>query len=123
LFAYYKFPLDIYGGIVDPNADPVAAVTRHFDMVSGHMGYRVPPPEELVNHLGYHYLEGKSPGRAYPLFALNIKNYPNSANAYDSMGDYYSDQHDKAKAIEYYKKSLKLQNNPATQKKLEAVEK
>ena len=59
----------------------------------------------------------------FSMLSLNIKNYPNHANVYDSMGDYYSYLHDKAKAIEYYKKALKIQPNPETQKKLEELTK
>ena len=51
----------------------------------------------------------------------NISNYPDSWNAYDSLGDYYAATGDKAKAIDTYKKVLSLKEIPDTRKKLEAL--
>jgi tetratricopeptide (TPR) repeat protein len=81
------------------------------------MGYKILPPEGTVNEMAYFFMQSKMPDRAYSLFAINIQNYPQSFNTYDSMGDYYSSQKDNAKAIEFYNKALKLNDNPETRKK------
>ena len=39
---------------------------------------------------------------------MNVEAYPQSANAYDSLGESYMDAGDKAQAITNYKKSLQL---------------
>ena len=52
---------------------------------------------------------------------MNVKNYPNSYNVYDSMGDYYSAVSNKEKAIEYFEKALTLRDNPETKGKLEKL--
>jgi hypothetical protein len=124
LFSYYKIPMDLNQKLFDAKSqfDPAAALTAHYADVSSHMGYTILPDEEMVNHLGYHYLLNKVPEKAYAMFALNIKNYPKSGNVYDSMGDYYAAQKDKAHAIEYYKKALAVKENPDTKKKLDSLE-
>jgi uncharacterized protein len=63
------------------------------------------------------------PNSAFSLFSLNIKNYPSSANALDSMGDYYASQKDNTSAAGYYKRSLALNENPVTRKKLDDLQK
>ena len=50
---------------------------------------------------------------AIELFKLNVANYPESFNTYDSLGDAYRAKGDKTLAIESYEKSLKL--NPANE--------
>ena len=63
------------------------------------MGYTILPPENLINEFAY-YLAQSQPQKAEALFLMNTKNYPKSANAFDSMGDFYAGQKTKAKAIE-----------------------
>jgi len=87
------------------------------------MGYTVLPGEGMINGLGYQMLISGFPNRAFSLFSLNIKNYPNSASALDSMGDYYASQKDNSSAAEYYNKSLALNENPVTRKKLDDLQK
>ena len=55
-------------------------------------------------------------------FKLNVLNYPNSYNAYDSMGDYYMAIKKKDKAIEIYRKSLSIHENSDTRKKIDAIQ-
>jgi len=56
--------------------------------------------------------------KAYAFFKLNIDNYPQSFNVYDSMGDYYAAKKDKDNAIAFYSKALSIRSFPDTQKKL-----
>jgi len=124
LFSFYRMPDDINNKLGDPKSkfDPVAALTAHYADVSNHMGYTIAPEESMVNQLAYYYMQNKAQDKAYALLALNIKNFPNSENAYDSMGDYYADQKNKAKAIAYYKKAIAIKEVPETKKKLDSLE-
>ncbi|HWD89848.1 MAG TPA: alpha/beta hydrolase-fold protein [Mucilaginibacter sp.] len=124
LFSFYSIPQDMNEKLGDPKSkfDPVAALNAHYADVSGHMGYKILPDENMVNQLAYYYMQSKAPEKAYAMFAMNIKNYPKSGNTYDGMGDYYADQKDKTKAIEYYKKALSINDNPDTKKKLDSLE-
>jgi tetratricopeptide (TPR) repeat protein len=124
LFSFYNFPPGFQTSLTDKNAkiDLEAVVSDHYADISKHMGYKVMPPEGMVNETAYYLLQINLPGRAYAAFKLNIKNYPDNANVYDSMGDYYDNQKNKAKAIEYYTKALKIKENPDTRKKLEKLQ-
>jgi tetratricopeptide (TPR) repeat protein len=124
LFDFYKVPMDMDQKIGDIKSkfDPAAALTAHYADVSRQMGYTILPDEDMVNQLGYYYMGGHAAEKAYAMFAMNIKNYPKNWNVYDSMGDYYANQKDKAKAREYYKKALAINDNPGTKKKLDTLE-
>jgi len=82
------------------------------------------PPEKVINEMGYKYLSNPNKiNEAIKFFELNTKNYPNSFNVFDSMGDGYSAKGDKEKAIAAYKKSIAINPNvEETQKKLKALE-
>jgi len=124
IFSYYKIPNKINSELFDPHstADVAADLSAHYVDISKHMGYTVLPPEDDMNGLAYYLMQNKQPQKAYQLFALNIKNYPKSENVYDSMGDYFANQKDKAKAIEYYTKALAIKDNPDTKKKLDSLQ-
>jgi tetratricopeptide (TPR) repeat protein len=53
---------------------------------------------------------------------MNVRNYPKSLNALDSMGDYYAAKGDKEKAIDCYTKALSRNNWSDTRKKLEDLQ-
>jgi tetratricopeptide (TPR) repeat protein len=59
---------------------------------------------------------------ARAMFELNIHNYPESANVWDSMGDFYLDQRDTLQAMEQFRKALELGDNPYTREKLSQLE-
>jgi predicted alpha/beta superfamily hydrolase len=120
LFDFYKTPNDMVPQLYDPKSklDVVEFMNTRYKEISKHMGYPVLPPENDVNQMGYYFMQSKAPAKAFALFSLNIQNYPGSFNVYDSMGDYYNDQKNKAKAMEYFNKALKIFANPDTKEKL-----
>jgi predicted alpha/beta superfamily hydrolase len=123
LFSFYSMPPGFAVTMSDRNskADIAAIITNHYEDISRRMGYRVLPPEDMLTGMGYFYLSSNQPERAYAIFTLNIKDYPDSFNGYNIMGDYYDNRKNKAKAIEYYTQSLKIKENPDTRKKLEKL--
>jgi tetratricopeptide (TPR) repeat protein len=69
--------------------------------------------ERLLNNLGYSFLNVKLTEPAIEILQLNVRKFPQSANAYDSLGEAYMNAGDKERAIENYEKSLKLNPNNA----------
>ena len=59
---------------------------------------------------------------ARAMFELNIRNYPESANVYDSMGDFCLNQSDTLQAIEQFRKSLEFGDSRFTKEKLAQLE-
>jgi predicted alpha/beta superfamily hydrolase len=119
IFDYYQFKMSRL--MSDPAYDGDSAIIAHFSNISRNLGYTVPPPEGLVNEAGYFYLARKIFDKAYRLFALNISNFPKSANVYDSMGDLHAARDDRGNAIEFYSKALDLKELTKTRKKLESL--
>ena len=61
-----------------------------------------------MNSLGYELLQGDRVRNAIEIFKLNIKEFPDSYNVYDSMGEAYAIAGENDLAIKNYKKSLEL---------------
>jgi CubicO group peptidase (beta-lactamase class C family) len=80
--------------------------------------------EDSLNGAGYQMLSLKKTADAIRIFQLNVELHPESANAYDSLGEAYMDNGDKESAIKNYEKSLAMNaenRNAAEQlKKLKA---
>ena len=98
----------------------IAHLDSHYGSLTERFGYEVHPPESLVNSLGYNFIQRK-PEYARALFELNIRNYPQSANVFDSMGDYFLAQSDTLNAIEQFRKAYELGESPFTKEKLDAL--
>lgn len=93
---YYISPRDI---------DTKDQLLKHFQLISQRLSWNVTPPEELVNRIGYRMLRsetenGKS--KALDFFILNTKNFPNSSNAYNSLGRAFEALGNMKKANENY---------------------
>jgi tetratricopeptide (TPR) repeat protein len=64
--------------------------------------------EFVLNSLGYRLLRAERFDDAIAIFRLNIEEYPDAWNPYDSMGEAYMMAGDLETAIEFYEKSLEL---------------
>jgi len=64
--------------------------------------------ENELNTLGYQLIKAKKFNEAISILQLNVEAYPKSSNAYDSLGEAYLDNGDKAQAIANYQKSVQL---------------
>ncbi len=62
--------------------------------------------ETELSLYGYSFLWGNNLIDAIAIFELVISEFPNSANAYDSMGEAYLQAKDNVKALQFYEKAL-----------------
>lgn len=86
--------------------------------------HKVDLSEEEINNLGYEMLKQNRYKEAIALFQLNVKDYPKSWNAYDSLAEAYMKNGQNDLAIENYEKSLNLNpNSYAGKKALEILKK
>ena len=95
---------------------------KHYAEVSTMMGYKVGPPETMVNNMGYQAMSQKQFAKAAGFFKMNIANYPQSLNVYDSYGDYFIAIGDKENAIVQFKNALSIKEFPETRHKLDELE-
>ena len=121
IFDYYRLNLTNHD-LTDSTPAIVKKLKGHYDTVSKEMGYKIPPPELFVNFLGYDAMRHKYYAKAAALFQMNIINYPQSSNVYDSYGDLFAEKKDTANAISWYKKALEVKEVAETRIKLDAME-
>jgi len=121
IFDYYRLKLD-NKDFEDTSGALVTKYKNHYDIVSKEMGFKVSPPELSINGLGYFAMSKKQYQKAAALFEMNIANYPNSNNVYDSYGDLLAAEKDTTNAIINYKKALAIQDNDETKRKLNELE-
>ena len=78
-----------------------------------------------MNRIGYRILRSRNENdksKALEFFIMNTENFPNSFNAYDSLGEAYDELGNKKRAIENYRKSLQLYpNNEHARMKIESL--
>jgi len=67
--------------------------------------------EYILNAKGYELLSLRKYDEAISIFTMNTIAYPNSFNAFDSLGEAYMEKGDKVSAIKNYEKSLELEPN------------
>lgn len=67
--------------------------------------------EDALNQWGYDLLQAGKKVEAVKVFELNVSLYPNSSNAYDSLGDGYKALGDMEAAIRSYTQAVKLNPN------------
>ena len=121
-FEFYKLNITLLDFTDSSIAFPTK-IEKHFENVSKKMSYKVVPPEELINSFGYTALEKKKMEQAAYFFKMNVKNYPDSFNVYDSLGDYYVELGDNTNAVLNFKKALAIEEYPETKQKLENLQK
>jgi len=88
-----------------------------------HFGYAVPPyPQDLLEMLGYMNMQMKQPKKSLMFFQMNIEYYPDSANAYDSIADYFVEQKDYENALKYVAKAFELSGNDRHKERIKEME-
>ena len=122
IFDFYQLKLGIQD-YLNPESDILNKVIDHYTGLSEAFGREIKPEEAFVNGLGYQFLSMNQLEKSEQFFKLNVANYPESFNVYDSLGDFYSAKGAKEKAIKNYKKSLSLNKESFSKDKLEALEK
>lgn len=117
LYDFYN-PKIPYVKFRDPNFNADSFLIAHYEKVSILMGYKVSPPEIVINWLGYLFVMEKQYEKAYKMMKLNTEYYPNSWNAFDSLGEVLMIQGNTDAAIENYEKSLNINPQNANARKM-----
>lgn len=106
--AYYAGLRKIFAGWASPQTGSVAELENHYKKLSKRFGYEILIPEEILNQIGYQFLQAKQFVEAIDIFRKNSQNYPNSANVYDSLAEAYEKNGQLKQAKENYEKAYKL---------------
>ncbi|WP_445711998.1 alpha/beta hydrolase-fold protein [Flavobacterium sp.] len=102
-------------------ADEINKIVRYRQhKLETHFGYAVPPfPEFLINMQGYMSMDMDQMERAKMYFELTIEYYPNSANSYDSMADYYERNNDFKNALKFATKAYEINADDHYKRRIE----
>jgi predicted alpha/beta superfamily hydrolase len=110
IFSGWQLPDELYEkGLKD--------IDEHYKNVSMKYGFEIKTPENVINILGYRYLQNNEIEKAIEVFRENVKRYPGSANVYDSLGEAYENNGQLTPARENYKKAYEMgtaQDDPNT---------
>ena len=123
LFKWYQMEnTDKFNSFDTPKKELLGIIKYREKKLKDHFGYPEPPyPEELLNMLGYMNMDMQQTEKAKMYFELAIEYYPKSANACDSMADYYEAQHDIVNAIKYANKAFELSGNDSYKNRIEEL--
>ncbi|MFC4701165.1 alpha/beta hydrolase-fold protein [Glaciecola siphonariae] len=89
--------------------DDPALLNEHYDTWSKKLGYEYRPPEGLVNHIGYAFLQEGKVDQAITSFKQNVEMYPESSNTYSSLAESYVEKGEITLAIENYQKVILIE--------------
>jgi predicted alpha/beta superfamily hydrolase len=123
LFEWYQMENTDKINSFDTSKEELLNIIKHREQkLKDHFGYSEPPyPEELLNMSGYMNMDMQQTEKAKMYFELSIEYYPESANASDSMADYYEAQGDFTNAIKYVNKAFALSGNESYKNRIEEL--
>jgi tetratricopeptide (TPR) repeat protein len=99
-----------------------ATLAQYRDLAQNHRAeYDFAEPR--LNELGYTLLRRNRTVDAIAIFKLNVEEYPNSGNVYDSLAEAYEKSGQKDLAVANYRKSLEIDpKNQHGRQRLKALE-
>ncbi|RZF98663.1 hypothetical protein EXT48_21655 [Pseudoalteromonas sp. CO348] len=115
IMSFYLGLKNIFSGYMVDDAirfRPAVELQEHFNIISEKLGVTLKPRESLVNFFGYNRLyDNQFPTDsqvAIDFFRLNTEYYPESSNAWDSLGEAYLFRKQYKLALDAYIKSREL---------------
>jgi hypothetical protein len=120
IFDFYQLKMGAED-YMNPESDVVSKVVNHYEKLSMEFGKKMLPEEDFVNNMGYQFMSMKQFKKSEGFFKLNVANYPESFNVYDSLGDLYVEMGEKEKAIEQFKMSISINSESYSKEKLKKL--
>ena len=94
---------------------------KHAEADSLRQAHLASASEAELNAYGYLLVSQKKNNEALAIFLRVTKEYPDSWNAWDSLGEMYATLGDKPKAVANYRKALALTTDPAQKKRINGI--
>jgi len=123
LFKWYQFKSpQKYNNPETPIEELVALLKEQEQIYTKHFGVPTAPMiGELLNAYGYMNMQMGQPKKAFMFFEMNIKQNPQSANAFDSMAEYYESQNDKENALKCLNKAFEISGDDYYKERIESL--
>jgi C-terminal processing protease CtpA/Prc/Flp pilus assembly protein TadD len=97
----------------------IDAAVKAFDQAKAGAPSSYHVDENKMNQLGYQLLNRGKTAEGIEVFKLNVREFPNSSNVYDSLGEAYAKAGNREQAIQNYKRAVEL--DPKNTNGLEAI--
>jgi predicted alpha/beta superfamily hydrolase len=125
LFEWYQFKSPQKYNNPETSIEELVSLLKVQEQIyTEHFGVPTAPMiDEMLNGYGYMNMQMGQPEKAFMFFEMNIKYNPTSANAYDSMAEYYESQNDKENALKYLNKAYELSGDDYYKERIEALNK
>lgn len=124
-FEWYQMEnTDKFNSPATPKEELFKIVNYRANKLESYFGYSVPPyPQDILNMLGYMNLDRQQLEKSKMFFEFTIEFYPNSANAYDSMADYYERNNDSKNALKFVTKAYEINATDYYKQRIEKLKK
>ena len=125
MFTWYQWEnTDKINSPETPIEELRAIVNHRYKKLKEHFGYDEPAyPEELLNVSGYMNMDMQQFDKSKMYFEFALQFYPNSANAHDSMAEFYESRGDIKNAINFAEKAFKINGSDYFKKRLDSLKK
>lgn len=125
LFDWYQIEHpNLFNDPATPKDKLVQLVRYRENKLKEHFGYFVPPfDEDLFNMLGYMNMEWGELEKSLAFFSFAVEYFPTSANAYDSLADYYVSQNDISNALKNVTKAFEISQNEIYKSRMAELQK
>ena len=123
LFKWFQFKNPPkYNNPETPIEELVELLNEQEKIYKNNFGYSVPPMvEELFIGYGYMNMQMGAPKKAELFFQKAIAYYPKSANAYDSLAEFYESENNYSEALTYITKAYEISNSEFHKKRMDAI--
>ncbi len=120
IFEWYQMENIVRFNAPEATSDELLTIIKYREKkLFDHFGYKVAPyPDYLFNMKGYMSMDLGRPDLAKMYFTLNTEYFPNDANSYDSLADYYESQKEYGRALENVTKAYELSGSDYHKKRL-----
>ncbi|GAB2622283.1 alpha/beta hydrolase-fold protein [Belliella aquatica] len=125
IFEWYQMEnTDKINSFDTPKEELFSIVKYREKKLKDHFGYAEPPyPEELLIMSGYMNMDMQQQEKSKMYFELAMEYYPESANTYDSMADYYERNGDNGNALKFVTKAFEISGDNYYKKRIESLKK
>ncbi len=125
LFEWYQFKSPQKYNNPETSIEELVSLLKVQEQIyTEHFGVPTAPMiDEMLNGYGYMNMQMGQPEKAFMFFEMNIKYNSTSANAYDSMAEYFESQNDKENALKYLNKAYELSGDDYYKERIEALNK
>lgn len=123
LFEWYQMEnTDKFNSPDTPKEELLSIIKYRENKLKDHFGYAEPPyPEEILNMSGYMNMDMQQLEKAKMYFELAMEYYPESANSFDSMADFYERNGDLTNAIKFVSRAFELSASDYHKKRIEEL--